>query len=408
MNLTNETIQQTYGNLLTIGTTAGTPTQGTLQNGAGQNVSNLTLDELEVNKLIQTQATIAASGTSLSSATLLTAGVNLVTSSDVNNIAVKLPQPQLGLVINIVNTSTRDIKVYPYSSTDSILGRPAGEAYTIPADGQLYQVVCVQNPNVGVWSVVTPYNGVSAVKNYTVDMVVGDGIGTTVGTGGGVVASVDVISSGGNVIHREFILGNNGNMPLMDINEFAGFSQVRMKSMVVKTNIPTGDFSTQPTAGTLPFDEMGLTLAQFNTLKVSMNSAVWDYTDTTQVVTYSSADLDKMFSSTYNAFYWNYLNGTTSQDPSLATNGGYTHYVATPSDLAYDSNNPSTRYQKHELTFPNVVGEYSNWVDIFDTNGNPARYIGFDLSYSDGSNPASGFPSGFEFKASISIDWELK
>ena len=44
MNLTNETIESTYGNLLTIGDAAGTPTQGTLQNGNGQAVTNLTLD----------------------------------------------------------------------------------------------------------------------------------------------------------------------------------------------------------------------------------------------------------------------------------------------------------------------------------------------------------------------------
>ena len=84
---------------------AGNPTQGTVQNGNGQDVTSLTLDELQVNKLVQTQATIAASGTSLAGATLLTAGVNLVTSADSNNIAVKLPQPELGLVINVVNTS---------------------------------------------------------------------------------------------------------------------------------------------------------------------------------------------------------------------------------------------------------------------------------------------------------------
>ena len=60
MNLTNETIQSTYGNLLTIGSTAGNPTQGTVQNGNGQDVTSLTLDELQVNKLVQTQATIAA------------------------------------------------------------------------------------------------------------------------------------------------------------------------------------------------------------------------------------------------------------------------------------------------------------------------------------------------------------
>ena len=72
MNLTNETIESTYGNVLTIGTTAGTPTQGTLQNGAGQDVTKLVVDEIEANKIIQPQATIAANGTSLATCLLYT------------------------------------------------------------------------------------------------------------------------------------------------------------------------------------------------------------------------------------------------------------------------------------------------------------------------------------------------
>ena len=44
MNLTNQTIETTYGNVLTIGTTAGTPTTGTLQNGAGTALGSLTIN----------------------------------------------------------------------------------------------------------------------------------------------------------------------------------------------------------------------------------------------------------------------------------------------------------------------------------------------------------------------------
>lgn len=43
MDLTGSLIKNTYGNVLTLGTVAGTPTSGTLQNGAGQNVTSLTL-----------------------------------------------------------------------------------------------------------------------------------------------------------------------------------------------------------------------------------------------------------------------------------------------------------------------------------------------------------------------------
>jgi hypothetical protein len=43
MDLRNEQLKDTYGNLLTIGTTAGSPQTGTLQNGDGEDITSLTL-----------------------------------------------------------------------------------------------------------------------------------------------------------------------------------------------------------------------------------------------------------------------------------------------------------------------------------------------------------------------------
>ena len=43
MDLTNQQIKDTYGNVLTIGTTAGSPTTGTLQNGEGLNITSFRL-----------------------------------------------------------------------------------------------------------------------------------------------------------------------------------------------------------------------------------------------------------------------------------------------------------------------------------------------------------------------------
>ena len=43
MDLTNQQIKDTYGNVLTIGTTAGSPQTGTLQNGEGLNITSATL-----------------------------------------------------------------------------------------------------------------------------------------------------------------------------------------------------------------------------------------------------------------------------------------------------------------------------------------------------------------------------
>jgi len=43
MDLTGTQIKNTYGNVLTIGTTAGSPTTGNIQNGAGLDITSLTL-----------------------------------------------------------------------------------------------------------------------------------------------------------------------------------------------------------------------------------------------------------------------------------------------------------------------------------------------------------------------------
>jgi hypothetical protein len=39
MDLKNTQLKDTYGNLLTIGTTAGSPQTGTLQNGDGEDIT---------------------------------------------------------------------------------------------------------------------------------------------------------------------------------------------------------------------------------------------------------------------------------------------------------------------------------------------------------------------------------
>lgn len=47
MNLTNQTIEDTYGNVITMGTAAGQPTAGSLYNGAGMTVTSITVDTVE-------------------------------------------------------------------------------------------------------------------------------------------------------------------------------------------------------------------------------------------------------------------------------------------------------------------------------------------------------------------------
>jgi hypothetical protein len=377
MNLTNETIQQTYGNLLTIGDTAGTPTQGTLQNGGGQSVTSLTLDELQVNKLVQTQATIAASGTSLASATLLTAGVNLVTSADSNNISVKLPQPELGLVINVVNTSSRAITVYPYSATDSILGLNDGEGYSIPEDGQLYRIVCVQNPNVGVWSVSTPTVNNSVTKTVSINLTAD---GTHIGTNSESWSSQELLEASTTTYYPA-----SGNVTILDapsVNansfdspEFNNYNKVRIKNLVVKSNVPAGNLTSS--ASQITSTLMGISSTELYNMFGYIRIA--SYVGGSQFTT-----------NEYNAY--RFLETYSASVNNGFSTGNITHYMGSDGNL----------YQQISVPTPNAT-----WRDTKDSNGNRSIYYGPYIGYGSSGTPYTGYPLGFSFEAELVVEFEF-
>lgn len=377
MNLTNETIQQTYGNLLTIGTTAGSPTQGTLQNGSGQDVSSLTLDELQVNKLVQTQATIAANGTSLAGATLLTAGINLVTSADSNNIAVKLPQPELGLVINVVNTSTRAITVYPYSATDSILGLNDGEGYVIPEDGQLYRIVCVQNPNVGVWSVSTPTVNNSVTKTVSINLTAD---GTHIGTNSESWSSQELLEAStttyypasGNVTILD---APSANANSFDSPEFSTYNKVRIKNLIVRSNVPAGDLTSSGSQIT-------------STLMGISSTELYNMFGYIRIASYVGGS--QFTTNEYNGY--RFLNTYSANVNNGFSTGNITHYMGSDGNL----------YQKIEVPTPNA-----SWRDTKDSNGNRSIYYGPYIGYGSSSTPYTGYPAGFSFEAELIVEFEF-
>jgi len=377
MNLTNETIQSTYGNLLTIGTTAGTPTQGTLQNGNGQDVTSLTLDELQVNKLVQTQATIAANGTSLSGATLLTAGVNLVTSADSNNIAVKLPEPELGLVINVVNTSDRSITVFPYSATDSILGLNDGEGYSIPDDGQLYRIVCVQNPNVGVWSVSTPTSSNSVTKTVSVNLVAD---GTHVGINSESWSSQELVEAStttyypasGNITILD---APSSNANSFDSPEFNNYNKVRIKNLIVKSNVPAGDLTSN--ASQITSTLMGISSTELYNMFGYIRIA--SYVGGSQFTT-----------NEYNVY--RFLDTYSASVNNGLSTGDITHYMGSDGNL----------YQQINIATPTAA-----WRDTKDSNGNRSIYYGPYIGYGSSSTPYTGYPSNFSFEAELIVEFEF-
>lgn len=380
MNLTNESIESTYGNLLTIGSTAGTPTQGTLQNGAGQDITKIVFDEIEANKIIQTQTTVAANGTTLSSGTILGAGVSLVTSSSSSNIAVKLPAPQLGLIISIVNTSTRDIYVFPNSSSSSIANLPAGDYYTIPADNLLYQFLCVQNPSVGNWSVTTPSQNSGVTKTYTLNMVADGTYGGNTSVSHSGTYNPQATGPFGVSPNLVYYLESPApNVDFLNTPEFDSFTQHRIIARTVTSNIPAGDLTTSATQAVHTL--MGITPSQLSTIDSRIRIGEQALTPANGSSVGSNDSTLFLFNELYSL---NYNNNPSSL-------GIISHYMR-----------GGTLCQQNILSLPNAT-----WIDN-KMNGVRRIYYQPRLQYGNSSTPATGFPTGFKFECELSLTFEFR
>lgn len=375
MDLRNKSIQSTVGNLLTIGSAAGTPTTGTLQNGAGQDVTSLVLDELQVNRLVQTQATIAANGTTLSGATLLSAGVNLVTSADSSNIAVKLPDSQLGLIVNVVNTSSRDIEVFPFAATHSLVGLSAGASFTVPPDNQLYQFVCVQNPVVGVWSVTTPIGNNIVKKSVSVNLVA-DGtysIGDTSYSSSQIYgASITSYPLQSGTIH--IMDAPAAGVDFFDTPEFNTYNKVKATTLTLKTNIAAGNLTNDVNQYATVL--MGLAANQF--------SFGWDLR-LGQLVSSNTVN-----TTNYQSFAPYFYNDYSIYANAGASTGAIGHYSGA-----------GGLFQKVDLAIN------TPWINTKDANGNRAVYFSPHINYGNNVSAYSAYPSGFSFEAEMIVDFEF-
>jgi len=100
--------------------------------------------------------TISAEGTNGDTTAYLDYGVNVVTTADASNYAIRLPYPPIkGKTVTIINTTSIPIVVYPSITGGSINGVVNGTA-TIPADGKSYIFTCWENPLPGAWSWTPP------------------------------------------------------------------------------------------------------------------------------------------------------------------------------------------------------------------------------------------------------------
>ena len=78
--------------------------------------SAVVADDLSVSGQVafSTQATISAGGSDQTSATALTASFNIITNANANE-GVKLPDVNGGRYVIVINDTTTDITVYPYT-----------------------------------------------------------------------------------------------------------------------------------------------------------------------------------------------------------------------------------------------------------------------------------------------------
>lgn len=390
MNLTNTIIEDTYGNVLTTGSTAGTPTSGTLQNGAGQNVTSLTVpgaltatnlstDTLNVRDIVITQTNVAANGITSADATLLTAGTNLVTSSSTSNIALRLPAPVFAMVVGIVNNSTNALELFPHSSGGSVSGGSAGASYTIPADGLLYTFTCVQNPVVGVWTVTLPINYFR--KTVVVNMVA-DGTHGTSGISTSTAANYNPTVTGPfgtspNQVY--YISAPPSNADWINTVEFDNYSEHRIVSTTLTSNIPSGDLTSN--VNQLSSTLMGISSGQFYSLVARLKQGIQDV-NTANGSSISNIDAwIGQFRETYSL--------DVSQGNSTSSIG---HYMR-----------GGVLCQKHEYADPNAAWKNNKM------NGARSHYYAPRIQYGSGSgNMANAFPTGFSFECELTLVFEFK
>jgi len=231
---------------------------------------------------------------------------------------------------------------------------------------------------------------------------------STTGGFGGIAASVQSAYSGGTVISRELVLGSDSpGLQLLDWSKLTGYSEYRVKRFTVKTNVPAGDLTQNlnQSAYTL----MGLTASQFGTMNIVQRSAYWDDTISPNNQMYTINALQTLLPSDYS---YNYV-----QNNAPASYNGFKHYIASPSDLAYNAsganNNRYLKYENVVPTQPSNIGSGFNtsiyaWSRMFDDNGNPIVYHMFNLVYGNSSNNSNAFPSGFEFKGTFELEIEVR
>lgn len=324
---------------------------------------------------VPTQTDVVAVSDDINTTAELDYKVNKITAT-ATDYAVKLPEPQLGGVVGVVNNSTVDVHVFPYDADDSIVGLEAGEAYVVPADGKLYNITCVQNPSVGVWSVTSPTANNTVTRTVSTNLTADGSV-----VYGDYTYSSELLNAQKTTYYPAGQPYDVLNAPAADVNyfdspEFNVYNKVRLKKIIVKSNVPAGDLSMGPSQ--LSTTLMGVTALQLYQLYGYIRIASLGSNGVTYTV--NEFNLHR-FMDTYSASVYN----------GYSTNS-ISHYMG----------NDGALYQMIEASPSNSV-----WQDINDANGNRRIYYGPYIGYGQTGTPYSGYPAGFSFEAEIIAEFEF-
>lgn len=84
---------------------------------------------------------LIAQGTTNTTTSTTSAGVNIFSTVTLTNYCTKLPDEPSGTSVRIINNGATNLRVFPYDPANSINGLPAGAYVVVPNDGQMYEFI---------------------------------------------------------------------------------------------------------------------------------------------------------------------------------------------------------------------------------------------------------------------------
>ena len=93
-----------------------------------------------------------ASGTTSATTSIVNYGVNVFTGVTLTDKATKLPTANVGGSVKVINKGTQPLDIFPNTLNGTINNLSPNIALEVPADGKLYEFVCIKNSTTDSWS----------------------------------------------------------------------------------------------------------------------------------------------------------------------------------------------------------------------------------------------------------------